>query len=400
MRGIDGARNSFRRLIAVASGFLLVLVIANANAVIWYGVSPQGHRYVQSGGDYAITKGDFSSWKNESINGQSTRIPPTQYHSKNLQVPWSTLGRLGKGLIQRGGTAYLGYQALKSLIDGAGWAIDELQKQVMDGESRPDEQRPPGTEMVCYQLRCSTSAQGLIPYLNSVVAPLYVTQVLGRSGVWQSYRLNNNGGVTAAWQTVSQWTPDFGTGHTPGPVTDQQLGELMRNSPDVVNAVLIDPDTGAPIQTPEIVDAMNQLRRALEQAGTAAGETVQEGTDIVVSNNWGNETQEATPSEWPSFCTWASVVCDFIEWWKTDETNKEPLEVPWDEAPVEEVDWESGLSGGTCPAPFTVAVLDGDVEFSWDGVCGFVETVRPFMIAIAMLVGAFIIAGQRSGKSA
>ena len=187
---------------------------------------------------------------------------------------------------------------------------------------------------------------------------------------------------------VTQPTPEYGTGHVPSPVTDAQLGDLVKTSPEVVNAVLVDPVTGAPIRTPELVKAMNDLRKALE-----AAHGVQPGQDVVVSPTYPDDSQQQE-SMWPGFCSWASKVCDFIDWFKRDPDNGQDPPVPYETREPEMEEYDSGWGGGSCPAPYTVAVLDGEFEVSFVGICGFVEYLRPLAIALAWILSAFIVVGS------
>lgn len=186
-------------------------------------------------------------------------------------------------------------------------------------------------------------------------------------------------------RTITQPTFDWSTGLPAQVVPDAVLGQALKNSPEVVNAILVDPETGAPIRTQELVDALNDLRRSLE----AANGVETPGTDLVPSEDFAESTPNQTA--WPGFCNWASVVCDFIQWFKLDPDSGEHPELPYEEREAEMVSYNSGLGGGSCPASSYVSVLDGEVEISWVGICGFVTYLRPLLIACAWILAAFIV---------
>lgn len=326
-------------------------------------------------------------------------------YSVPVPVSSGTLGNLAKAALKRGGAAAGWYSLAKGLIDGAGWAIDELQQQVVDGPSVPAEQVAPGTPMLCskHGLGCSTSPTAFYALVNADLVRdgqghlSVVSHTV--DGLWVYFRLNNGGSYTYSWRTFSTWTPNYGTGHTPTPITDQQLGELLKQSPQVINAILIDPETGAPIHTPELTQAINDLRKSIEAANG-----LDPGPDVAPKDP---EASQPMQSAWPTFCSWATVVCDFVDWVKTEPAEETPPEVPWEE----ELDpgdvtatWSAGLAGGSCPSPeqFTVSVgsYSSSLEFSYTPMCNLASMLRPLIIAIALCISAMIIGGFRSTKDA
>jgi len=336
----------------------------------------------------------------------------TTYHRVPVQTSAATLGRLAKGGLRRVAGPVGWYFVLKDLVDGAGWVIDELGQQVMDGPARDQDTAPAGTRMWC-----STGGHGcaLTPqsYLSSGLctaqvrytypnnAGLSCTSILSCSGdpLRCNFQLSDGGSHAKSTTLVSTQTPVYGTGHVPQPVTDQQLGDLVKGSPEVVNAVLTDPQTGAPIQYPELVDAMNNLRKELEQQRGA-----EPGPDIVPNPDYENQPQPSE-TDWPGFCDWATKVCELVDWvMEPEEPETEKPEVPWEESEVQPSTWTSGLGGGACPAPIGFSIAIGgqtaNPEFDMEGICSFGSMIRPLVIAIATVVAAYILGGIRSSKDA
>lgn len=395
MRWTARAQDRFRRLTAFTAGFLLVCIVATANAGVRVNATSARHAGVTATGVRTTTT--FEATLTGTANGVRNYAVP-------VPVSSSTLGGLARAAMKRVGPAAALYQTAKSIIDGAGWAIDELQEQVVDGPSVPAEQVAPGTRMLCskYGFGCSTSPTAFYALVN---ADLVRDGQSGLSvvshtsdGTFAIFRLNNSGSYVYSWNTVSTWTPNYGTGHTPTPITDQQLGDLLKTSPEVINAILIDPETGAPIHTPELVQAMNDLRRSIEAANA-----IDPGPDATPKDPMETQPME---SAWPTFCSWASTVCDFINWVKTDDPDTSRPEVPWEEEDPASItqSWSSGLGGGSCPAPVTFSVsLAGTTaspEFSFEPVCQFGTVMRPVIIALAAIIAGFIIAGVRGTKDA
>ncbi len=126
-----------------------------------------------------------------------------------------------------------------------------------------------------------------------------------------------------------------------------------------------------------------------EYAGTKTG--TQPGTDT---------GEGGISGSLPAFCTFASVVCDAIEWLKgTDGIPEEETHQ------IEELD-HSNLPTNpdfsfsqSCPAPLSIpldfGIVSSSIEISYEPFCQFFAKARPFIIAAAYLHGAFIISGFR-----
>lgn len=379
------AQDRFRRLTAFTAGFLLVCIVATANAGVRVNATSARHAGVTATGVRTTTT--FEATLTGTANGVRNYAVP-------VPVSSSTLGGLARAAMKRVGPAAALYQTTKSIIDGAGWAIDELQNQVVVPST--GQNAPPGTSMWCAGSRCTTTRAGAV----AIAQHLHGYGVFRRDDGAFWYVNINPGGGTLVFGRIQVSTPtfDWSTGSESYPVTDQQLGDLLKTSPEVINAVLIDPETGAPIHTPELVQAMNDLRKSIEAANS-----IDPGPDATPKDPMETQPME---SAWPTFCAWASTVCDFINWVKTDDPDTARPEVPWEEENPASItqSWSSGLGGGSCPAPVTFSVsLSGTTaspEFSFEPVCQFGTVMRPVIIALAAIIAGFIIAGVRGTKDA
>jgi hypothetical protein len=66
--------------------------------------------------------------------------------------------------------------------------------------------------------------------------------------------------------------------------------------------------------------------------------------------------------------------------------------IPTSSASVSMAPWNIGAADGVCPAPQVVTVLGSPLSLSWDPICGFVQKVRPLILAICALAAALIVA--------
>lgn len=399
-RGADMSLYRLFRLKPALAGLLLVLFVASTQAADYIPAGspiPQGIKWV--GG--TATGANTSAYA-KFQDGSLSKFP--------VPVGSGTLGQLVKGALKKAGPAAAWYQVFKGLVDGAGWAISELQDQVVVPGTDPVV-NPTGTQVGCYavgsQLHCSATRSGAASMILALHPAGFETCTpnpgkTSPEGYWwnlcrmagQSFD-DNVGAVT---QTLSAPKDEWGSGSPESVVNDTQIGDLVKYTPQVVNAVLIDPDTGAPIRIPELINALNALAANLAAAnGDPAPPLVE--TDPTFG-------EETTPSQtdWPGFCDWATTVCEFIDWVKAEDTQTEPPEVPFEEQTMPDVEWSSGLGAGSCPSPYqTTVALAGysqTIEFSVEPICDLGVTVKPLLVALALLLVPMIIGGFRSSKDA
>lgn len=403
-----GVVHPVRRLIPFALGIMFALlasVMASAADYIPRGQPiPQNIRVVGT-----TATGVNASMTTMYLNATGN----TTYHKVPVPINASTLGKLGKTALKRIGPAAALYQTVKGILDGVGWFIDEARDQITIPGSPQQPLNPNGW--------CNTQSQPSV-CVNSVQAAKEITMAkfAGNTDIrgWhivdypgpQYMNICGMPGTSYNGQCVraENWfwrtTTGYPNGHpaaTPDTdISDYDVGQLLKQHPEVINAILIDPETGAPIRTQEVIDALNNLRRALEAAnGTGVPQP-----DLEVDDGW--EQGEETPheTEWPGFCEWAETVCSAIEWFRSEDDPYEKPEVPWEETPVEMQSWSSGIGGGTCPAPIshtvTIGGVTGNLQFSVQPICDVGSKLYPLVIAISTLLGLYIVGGWRRAANA
>lgn len=413
MRGSDGAVHPVFGLTSFALGVLLVLFAQ----VMAMPAHAQNGEYIPRGQPVPQN----IRWTGSTAAGATTRASATwsgaygtTHHNFPVPVSSSTLGGAARAAVRRGLPIVGWGMVLKDIINGAGWVIDELGQQI----TTPGQQAEPlGTTVWCVQ---RSAVQGGGSGRSCVSAASHIPQAV--SSLWGGLGVSPDGAAFAngyhyqirilkdgkafgsvLFARVTNYTPVAGENGNPSsppvPISDYDLGNALKHSPQVVNAVLIDPDTGAPLRTPELIAALNGLRQALE----AANGVTNPGPDLVPDEGWADKP---TPSqtEWPEFCNWAATVCDFIGWVKTEPDAREEPEIEWEEEAPETLQWSSGLGGGSCPSPVVFSVsLAGTTaspEFSFSALCEFGTMMRPVVIVLATIVAGFILAGQRGSKDA
>lgn len=413
--GRDRPVDSLRRLRVFALGFAAVLaawaMTASAQTGPTYSATVHGFR-VQPVGQATAT-----------INMR--RGPDGVWTQANYALNAATLGRFGKAALRGLSGAAGAYALVKGVVDAAGWVINELQQQV---ETKGDEATPiaNGTPVYCIaasvigktgSMRCTETVDAMVafamgqPFNGNAACPFndhYYTPA--------PYAFSL--GSACGWTSVTRYNFDSNTmqpagGNPPRVVTDEELGQRIAQATNgAAQAVMTNPQ-GQPYDHQELRDAINA---ALANWASQNGDTytppvyppVQDPNGSTGPNPAPGTDPTAPPTninlEFPVFCEWASVVCDFINWYKEEPEMTEP-EVPEEEFTPPEESWSSGLpSTGSCPAPVTLAVgigpVSSNLEFSYEPLCGLGTYMRPVFIAGALVIAAFIVGGFRSGKHA
>lgn len=348
---------------------------------------PENIRYVNATATGAQTTASVS-W--------TSAMGHTSHHRLPVHVSAATLGRLANAAVRRGLPLVGWGLTFKGIVDAAGWAIDELTGQVMD-PGTPLE--PLGDFAFCTinapTVRCASSpglmtASAHLASPSNRMQPCVVAGFRADGGARYNCTRVSDGVMVFTVEEFRTAKPSSGwdgylneNAYVPATVIpDAQVGDLIKSNPQVVNAVLIDPETGAPIRTQELTDALNALRTQLEIANGQAA-----GTDLVAATDYAESTPSQT--EWPEFCGWANRLCD---WLFEEEATEEHPDLPYVEVQPDNLDgFDSGFGSGGCPAPYVVGVLDGEFEIQWDGLCGFVDYLRPVVIAFSWLAAAFIV---------
>lgn len=127
---------------------------------------------------------------------------------------------------------------------------------------------------------------------------------------------------------------------------------------------------------------------------TNPGETVQNpsepGQDLPPDNS--------SDSEWPAFCVWAAIVCDFINWFREEPTIPDLPILPVEDVSVGRVPWSLNLGGGSCPPDVLVNLPYGKtMNFSYAIPCSILSTyIYPIVMLISAILSVYILSGIKS----
>lgn len=392
MHRTDGTENLVRRLRIIALCALFV------SGVAWAldSITPAHYRYTGTTGTGVNTT---ATWRLAKSGA------PSLYAERQFATSFSSLGGVAKRIIRRGVGVGLAYEAAKAIVEGAGWAISELQSQVVTSEPKSSVQAGERIYVFAYNnfvKKYSThyqACQAVFPFTaGDPYAPTYSTpqQPDGDYNGLHCHtnygRFNAPGIFVITSQVVSTQTA---VDDAPPPeVSDEELGQKIAESPDAVNKLL---EAGGVVQmTPELLAQQNALKAA---KAAEAGEPAP--TPDVMPTAEQQAEQKPADEEWPKFCTWAGVVCDFIDWFKKDDTTTDKPELPTEDVALPSENWNSGLpSDASCPSvpaiSFSLMGQSVNQEVSIGPLCTAAEMFRPFVIALSVLIAAYIIGGVRN----
>ena len=138
----------------------------------------------------------------------------------------------------------------------------------------------------------------------------------------------------------------------------------------------------------------------VDATGDKVADAVKESTKEITK-----KMDETKPKDFelPAFCSWATKVCDFIDWVKSDPR-------PADDGTLSEstkdYDWQSKANGsyvnfgGSCPAPVQIPIsymgASTDLTISYTPFCQFATMIKPAVILSAYIAGLMIISGGRT----
>lgn len=316
------------------------------------------------------------------------------YYTRPVLVSNNTLAGLARGLARR----TLPVLAFTAAVEGAGWAIDALSRQVVTPAI--GEPPPVGSGTWCTgswgasatATMCGPTPQSFIgksPGWNgNYTITGYVPQTSG-SGILQV----NNGQVGGLFVQFTAFQQQYGyLDYTPPqPVPDADLAALIRNNPALWNHALRNPD-GSVNRNPDVMAEAQALANALANASPSPNPS--EAWDTGLQGGPSPGAQGATELDFPVFCSWASKVCELADWLRLDDVEGEAQELPTIDLDLD-VSWSSGLGGGSCPAPVVIQVLGSEVAFPYQPLCDLAIYIRPIVIAASAFLALLIIGGFR-----
>lgn len=208
----------------------------------------------------------------------------------------------------------------------------------------------------------------------------------------------DNGTCNTAGGCPSAPNPD-----QPQLATPQQIAQALAAEDPGIAPQLVNNAQGQEFNTPNVQQAATALDT---QIATETGQTVSNpepapasstapapaATTLLDPAPASSAPQSSPSANLPAFCSWAAVVCDFINWMETKPQQQAQPTLPVNPAPAGS-SWSSGLGGGSCPAPYPFQVFGTSYALDLTPICTLMTDIRGLVLAACALIAAFILSG-------
>lgn len=183
----------------------------------------------------------------------------------------------------------------------------------------------------------------------------------------------------------------------------QEIAQALAAEDPGIAPQLVNNAQGQELNTPNVQQAASQLAQQIQ---TQTGQTVANpepapasstspapsSTSLINPAPSSSAPQSSPSADLPPFCSWAAVVCDFINWMETKPQQQPPQQLPVNPAPAGS-SWSSGLGGGSCPAPYPFQVFGESYQLDITPICTLMTDIRGLVLAACALIAAFILSG-------
>lgn len=185
--------------------------------------------------------------------------------------------------------------------------------------------------------------------------------------------------------------------------TPQQVAQALAQEDPGIAPQLVNNAQGQEFNTPNVQQAASQLGQQIatqtgqplanpEPAPSSSTSPAPSSTSLINPAPSSSAPQSSPSADFPPFCSWAAVVCDFINWMETKPQLQTPPTLPVNPAPAGS-SWSSGLGGGSCPAPYPFQVFGSNYQLDLTPICTLMTDIRGLVLAACALIAAFILSG-------
>lgn len=168
-----------------------------------------------------------------------------------------------------------------------------------------------------------------------------------------------------------------------------------------ITSTSTDPVTGdTVVTTTNTTTNMSYGDTTITTTNTTTSTTYQNGqeTGTTVTTETPGELPVSTgggaAGDWPRFCDWATVVCDWLNWTQEDPPPEQDLPALVDDDFYTERDISFGSK--SCPEPYQVNLapfMDTQVSVSFQPLCDFAGLIYYMVMAASYIIAAYISVG-------
>lgn len=285
------------------------------------------------------------------------------------------------------------------------------------------QQRMPLYSYTSYKLDDTTSGRCTLTYPNGSVFQPNLTR---RGNCPAGYQFQSGTGVCAGdpttidlspedWQVLGDALPSLPAQQVADAAgfTQRQIGSPLPGYQDITmtgpssvsgpssTSTSTDPATGdTTVTTSSTQTELSYGDTTITATDTTTSTTYQNGqeTGTTVTTETPGELPVSTgggsAGDWPRFCDWATVVCDWLNWTQEDPPPEEDLPVVVDDDFYEEKRISFGSK--SCPPPHEVNLapfLETTVGVSFQPLCDFAGLIYYMVMAASYIIAAYISIG-------
>lgn len=346
--------------------------------------------------------------------------------------------------------AFLGGAAVQALVDGVGWVMDEGGKVTKKSEDDGSVQSYHEYTYICqYGSNYSTPEAACSAYLSKsryVYTKLHSCRIISsQSRAYCDFEYSPSWQPDVVFQekdlyVVQQKNPNYNPSAPPPEnveVTQEQLAEALKNALESNNpalaaaiaeaikaAYLYDGSEGQDASSNTIaIGTANDMNEAVDRAfdnptsnatsdkpsgyykitdgektvegyvttsDTSAKTETETKTTTTTDPVTGNQTTTGTTTgslQFPAFCDWAGIVCDWINWTKQEPEQPEEPKPVFEEINVPFTPFSIAKFNAQCPPDenLSLTLMDQEMSFVFPmkPFCDFFSGIKPFVIALA-----------------
>ena len=278
-----------------------------------------------------------------------------------------------------------------------------------------------------YTTACYVVSFGNVGFHSLADAQAYAVQ-LGDSGAWDNgvpftgiscsitssgtgvvCNFTYNGGPVSNYLTpiqINTYSSGDSSANPPPHVqpplaSPQQIAQALAQEDPGIAPQLVNNAQGQEFNTPNVQQAASQLGQQIATqtgqpnpapAPSSSTAPAPASTSLINPAPSSSAPQSSPSANLPPFCSWAAVVCDFINWMETKPQQQPPVQLPVNPAPAGS-SWSSGLGGGSCPAPYPFQVFGSTYQLDLTPICTLMTDIRGLVLAACALIAAFILSG-------
>lgn len=333
--------------------------------------------------------------------------------------------------------AFVGGAAVQALVDGVGWVMDEggnvnkndtggsfRASTIYSGCSMADSYSSYGAITAAYAAcghpvqSCTSSVNkygwtiytcGSTQFVN-YATPTQIQQPVTQQELVEAFKgaleSNNPALASAIGQAIKDaYTPEGKLAS----IGDEQANGLAVNAADTARDAVTkaskntgtEPTSSGKPGYYKITDGEKTVEGYVYPTEPTGTITPQPDTGTGTEPGTGTGTGTGTSTggatfELPAFCEWAGIVCDFIEWYKTEPVDDAP-ELPEHELEKKEIDKDLlNVGGSSCPQdltvnwtglPFGITINE---SFEMQPYCNELEPLKYVFILITTCLCAFM----------